>query len=215
MAGRSRLKDGVASARLCPAIHVFLLCRRSRTWMPGTSSAKTRFALLPGHDAVSLAEKLPVDAVPVQCADDARDPDAYAVRPRAPRHVRRSPGHGPSGAGAHAPGSGPMHPGRPGGPGPCRLAPGRLGLAIGLGLDDCGPLDIFWCFRSFRAFRCIGSPGRRRSGLRLAAGQRQAPIASLSCGGCQNEPCDENEFTHVVSPLEVEAETMPGRRYPM
>jgi hypothetical protein len=24
MAGQSRLKDGVASARLCPAIHVFL-----------------------------------------------------------------------------------------------------------------------------------------------------------------------------------------------
>jgi hypothetical protein len=27
MAGLSRLKDGVASARLCPAIYVFLVCR--------------------------------------------------------------------------------------------------------------------------------------------------------------------------------------------
>ncbi len=27
MAGPSRLKDGVASARLCPAIHVFLVAR--------------------------------------------------------------------------------------------------------------------------------------------------------------------------------------------
>src|SRR5580704_9582140 len=36
-------------AGLVPAIHVFLP-PRSMTWMPGTSSAKTRFALLPGHD---------------------------------------------------------------------------------------------------------------------------------------------------------------------
>jgi hypothetical protein len=34
-------------AGLVPAIHAFL---SSKTWMPGTSSAKTRFALLPGHD---------------------------------------------------------------------------------------------------------------------------------------------------------------------
>jgi hypothetical protein len=32
-----------------PAIHVFLQ-QQPGTWMPGTSSAKTRFALLPGHD---------------------------------------------------------------------------------------------------------------------------------------------------------------------
>jgi hypothetical protein len=32
-------------------IHAFLA---SRTWMAGTSSAKTRFALLPGHDAKEL-----------------------------------------------------------------------------------------------------------------------------------------------------------------
>src|ERR1700674_5517127 len=49
MAGHSRPKDGVASARLCPAIHVFFVTP-TKTWMPGTSSAKTRFALLPGHD---------------------------------------------------------------------------------------------------------------------------------------------------------------------
>jgi hypothetical protein len=48
MAGHSRLKDGVASARLCPG-HP-RLSRRGKTWMPGSSSAKTRFALLPGHD---------------------------------------------------------------------------------------------------------------------------------------------------------------------
>jgi hypothetical protein len=34
-------------AGLVPAIHV--LCA-AKTWMPGTSSAKTRFALLAGHD---------------------------------------------------------------------------------------------------------------------------------------------------------------------
>jgi hypothetical protein len=38
-------------AGLVPAIHVFLLREKEeKTWMPGTSSAKTRFALLPGHD---------------------------------------------------------------------------------------------------------------------------------------------------------------------
>ena len=49
MAGHSRLKDGVASARLCPG-HPRLASYDAKTWMPGTSSAKTRFALLPGHD---------------------------------------------------------------------------------------------------------------------------------------------------------------------
>jgi hypothetical protein len=37
-------------AGLVPAIHVFLASMTVTTWMPGTSSAKTRFALLPGHD---------------------------------------------------------------------------------------------------------------------------------------------------------------------
>jgi hypothetical protein len=36
-------------AGLVPAIHVFLLAV-VKTWMPGTSGAKTRFALLAGHD---------------------------------------------------------------------------------------------------------------------------------------------------------------------
>jgi hypothetical protein len=40
MAGHSRLKDGVASARLCPAIHAFLAALR--TWMPGTSPGMTK-----------------------------------------------------------------------------------------------------------------------------------------------------------------------------
>jgi hypothetical protein len=34
---------------LVPAIHVSTLTA-PKTWMPETSSAKTRFALLPGHD---------------------------------------------------------------------------------------------------------------------------------------------------------------------
>jgi hypothetical protein len=34
-----------------PDIHVlFLLTVRNKTWMAGTSGAKTRFALLSGHD---------------------------------------------------------------------------------------------------------------------------------------------------------------------
>jgi hypothetical protein len=48
MAGHSHPKDGVAYARPCPAIHAFLVSKK--TWMRGTSSAKTRFALLAGHD---------------------------------------------------------------------------------------------------------------------------------------------------------------------
>jgi hypothetical protein len=35
-------------AGLVPAIHVFPVA--IKTWLPGTSSAKTRFVLLPGYD---------------------------------------------------------------------------------------------------------------------------------------------------------------------
>src|SRR5262245_27075421 len=42
-------------AGLVPAIHVF---RATKTWMPGTSSAKTRFALLPGHDEEKIFEQV-------------------------------------------------------------------------------------------------------------------------------------------------------------
>jgi hypothetical protein len=41
MAGHSRLKDGVASACLCPG-HPRLLCNgTSKTWMPGTRPGMT------------------------------------------------------------------------------------------------------------------------------------------------------------------------------
>ena len=40
MAGHSRPKDGVASARRCPAIHV-LAQDEERSWMPGTSPGMT------------------------------------------------------------------------------------------------------------------------------------------------------------------------------
>jgi hypothetical protein len=40
MAGHSRPKDGVASARLSPAIHVFLI-DAAKSWMPGTSLGMT------------------------------------------------------------------------------------------------------------------------------------------------------------------------------
>ena len=197
-------------AGLDPAIHVFLCSNILERGCPG-HLAKTRFALLPGHDVVDLVggAELPVDTVPVQCADDARfDRVAHAVRPRAPRHVRRSPGHRPSRSGARGASSGPMHPGCSGRPG--RAGSGRLGLArlslahLSLGLDDRGPLDIFRCFRSLRgfgAFRCVRSFARCRSGLRLAASERQASITSLSCGGGQNKSCNQNEFTHgEISP---------------
>jgi TctA family transporter len=35
---------------LVPGIHVFTFFSAVKAWMAGTSSAKTRFALLPGHD---------------------------------------------------------------------------------------------------------------------------------------------------------------------
>jgi len=35
---------------LVPGIHVLASPKPRKTWMAGTSSAKTRFALLPGHD---------------------------------------------------------------------------------------------------------------------------------------------------------------------
>src|SRR6266702_3011500 len=65
MPGHSRLKDGVASARLCPGIHV--LRSALKTWMAGTFCVKTRFALKPGHDALcnKLREKITSTAIEV------------------------------------------------------------------------------------------------------------------------------------------------------
>jgi len=41
MPGHSRLKDGVASVRLCAGHPRLLLCARIKTWMAGTSPAMT------------------------------------------------------------------------------------------------------------------------------------------------------------------------------
>jgi hypothetical protein len=50
MAGHSRLKDGVASARLCPG-HPRLKCGAGLEDVDARHiCAKTRFALLAGHD---------------------------------------------------------------------------------------------------------------------------------------------------------------------
>jgi hypothetical protein len=38
---------------LVPRIHVFMVETSKQAWMAGTPSAKTRFALMPGHDAVN------------------------------------------------------------------------------------------------------------------------------------------------------------------
>ena len=198
-------------AGLAPAIHVFPLFSIARTWMPGTSGAKTRFC--PGMTPFSsladswLAEKLPIDPVPVQCGNDARpDPVAHAVRSRAPRHQRSSLGRRSSGSGTRGPGSVPLHPGRPG-PGPLGVA--RLGFArlrldrLGFGLDRRRSFDIFRNFRSRRCFhdsrslRCLCRSGHRRG---LAA-ERKAPITRLRGGGNQSKSCNQNEFTHVeISP---------------
>ena len=53
MAGHSRPKDGVASARLCPAIHVLLV---QKTWMPGTRPGMTNFG---GNNPFRFANLLP------------------------------------------------------------------------------------------------------------------------------------------------------------
>ena len=37
---------------LVPGIHVLQHLREGKAWMAGTSGAKTRFALLPGHDGL-------------------------------------------------------------------------------------------------------------------------------------------------------------------
>ena len=64
MAGHSSLlcADYVNLSAL-PAIHVFLAATLVETWMPGTSSAKTRFALLPGHDEKREAAHMTFDDV--------------------------------------------------------------------------------------------------------------------------------------------------------
>jgi hypothetical protein len=40
---------------LDPGIHVLFHGREKKPWMAGSSSAKTRFALLPGHDGRSIS----------------------------------------------------------------------------------------------------------------------------------------------------------------
>jgi hypothetical protein len=42
---------------LVPGIHVLQRLREGRAWMAGTFSAKTRFALLPGHDDLKTSQK--------------------------------------------------------------------------------------------------------------------------------------------------------------
>src|SRR5438105_250892 len=61
MAGHSRPEDGVASARLCPAIHVFTAAQR--TWMPGrpgmtTIESPLMDSLNPEHPPVAVTPAL-------------------------------------------------------------------------------------------------------------------------------------------------------------
>jgi len=46
-------------AGLVPATRVFGVCDEEKAWMPGTSSATTRFALLPGHDGEFVETQTP------------------------------------------------------------------------------------------------------------------------------------------------------------
>jgi hypothetical protein len=60
--GHSRSKNGVASARLRPVIHVLLSYCRSKTWMAGTSPAMTE---VDASSALHRAEYSPLaKAVP-------------------------------------------------------------------------------------------------------------------------------------------------------
>src|SRR5207253_8696782 len=53
---------------LVPGIHVLQRLREGRAWMAGTSNAKTRFALLPGHDDLkNIAEEPRSDRLRRQC----------------------------------------------------------------------------------------------------------------------------------------------------
>src|SRR4029079_17894733 len=66
----------------------------------------------------------------MQRADDARpDPVAHAVRSRAPRHHRSSPGRRSSRSGARRAIGVPLHAGRPG-PGPLGVAPRALSVSV-------------------------------------------------------------------------------------
>ena len=181
-------------AGLVPAIHV-LDAAAKRRGCPRICEAR-------GHDAVLfVGRELPVDAVPVQCADDARpDPVAHAVLARAPRIIAvlwadALPGPALSGRSAYRccmPAALPLLAALPAA---ALLVSDRAvsdlvvsALSPRLGLDGRRPLDIFRGFGSLRDFggsRSVGSLGRRRLSLRgLAAAERQAPIASLSGSGC-------------------------------
>lgn len=150
----------------------------------------------------------------MQRVNDARDPEA-AVRPHAPsRHRRRSPHHRPAAFGPRPlrhvlfiAAAGPIATSAGRG-GPRRLRVGRIRLRRfrpGLGINDRRPFGIFRRLRNgrrrFRGTRHVDTLRRRRRALRFDPGQRQTPVPAMGGSGSQNEPCNQNEFTHdEVSP---------------
>src|SRR4029450_3879160 len=85
---------------LVPGIHVLRILK-SRTWMAGTSSTTTRFALLPGHDSVALGIEphsapglvgpLAAEFDAVVQAERAVVPELEALRRDAPAAPARRP----------------------------------------------------------------------------------------------------------------------------
>src|SRR5438552_19163239 len=93
MAGHSRPKDGVASARLCPAIHVLLLCvdhndvdARDK---PGHDDHNKKAPAKPGPSISQIREK-PISANRIRRSDAATSAPRTA-RPTAPGCGRISP----------------------------------------------------------------------------------------------------------------------------
>src|ERR1700722_20811748 len=74
MAGHSRPKDGVASARLCPGHPRLCPPLERKTWMPGTS---------PGMTRALLRQALPRDQLQAQPYSHPREAEPVIPEPRA------------------------------------------------------------------------------------------------------------------------------------
>ena len=165
---------------------------------------------------ILLCAELPVDAVAVQCGDDARpDPVAHAVRSRAPRHyaVLRAAGlPGPALAGRVAY--------------RCILAAlaalAVLGVAVSallvsaLGSTTAGRSTYFGASAASALFDASLASGGRRSGPASSTPpSERLRSPAWAAADAKTNPAIRMNLRMFVSPLEVEAETMPGRTIPM
>src|ERR1700676_2873146 len=96
--GHSRQKEGVASARLCPAIHVLLCCGTRKRWMPSTRPSMTATNAFPRF-CTSPANRCPPACFPALLAQNKGREIGGGRATRQPGQVRKEAALTRSGSG--------------------------------------------------------------------------------------------------------------------